>query len=103
MNRSGFVVAGLTLILLVARSPALAQHSESQAGGSGATSALSPGDGLRAPIDEDIELLRKDVRAQSRLIVTAKMDLTDDEAKKFWPIYDQYSAEKAKSTTTWLR
>jgi hypothetical protein len=96
MNRSRFLFAVLALTLLIASNRVLAQHPGSQLGESGATSAQSSGDGLQAPIDEDIELLKRDVRVQSRLIVEAKMDLTDDEAKKFWPLYDQYSSEKTK-------
>ena len=96
MNRNTFLFAVLALILLTAGGRVLAQQSGSQTAESGATSAPLSSDGSQAPIDEDIQLLKKDVRAQSRLIVGAKMDLTDDEAKKFWPIYDQYTSERDK-------
>jgi hypothetical protein len=46
--------------------------------------------------DQDIQLMRKDVRSQKKQIVAANMSLTDAEAEKFWPIYDQYTAETTK-------
>jgi hypothetical protein len=46
--------------------------------------------------DQDIQLMRKDVRSQKKQIVAANMPLTDAEAEKFWPIYDQYTAETTK-------
>jgi hypothetical protein len=45
--------------------------------------------------DQDIQLLRKDLRSQKKQIVAANMSLTDVEALKFWPVYDQYAAEQA--------
>jgi len=46
--------------------------------------------------DQYIDLLRKDVRSLKKQIVAANLDLTDKEAEKFWPIYDQYTVELAK-------
>ena len=46
--------------------------------------------------DEDIQLLKSDLRSQKKQIVAANMDLTDAEAEKFWPVYDRYAAEVAK-------
>lgn len=43
--------------------------------------------------DEDVKLFRKDVRSLKKQIVAANMDLMDEEAQKFWPIYDRYTAE----------
>ena len=43
--------------------------------------------------DEDVNLLRKDVRSLKKQIIAANMDLTDTEAEQFWPIYDRYTAE----------
>jgi hypothetical protein len=39
-----------------------------------------------------IELLRADVRAEKTAIVGQIMDLNDDQAAKFWPIYREYDA-----------
>ncbi len=46
--------------------------------------------------DKDIDLLRKDIRSQKKQLIAANMTLTDQEATKFWPIYDQYTAELVK-------
>jgi hypothetical protein len=43
--------------------------------------------------DQDIEMLRADLRAQRKQIVAQNMSLTADEATKFWPIFDQYRKE----------
>jgi hypothetical protein len=46
--------------------------------------------------DQDIDLLRKDIRSQKKQIIAANLQLTDTEAEKFWPLYDQYTAELIK-------
>jgi hypothetical protein len=43
--------------------------------------------------DQDLNLFRKDVLSLKKQIVALNMGLTDDEAVKFWPVYDRYSAE----------
>ena len=52
---------------------------------------LAPG--APAVPDRDLDLFRKDVRSLKKQIVALNMDLTDDEAVKFWPVYDKYTAE----------
>jgi hypothetical protein len=37
-----------------------------------------------------VELLRADVRAEKTAIIGQMMDLNDDQATKFWPIYREY-------------
>ena len=46
--------------------------------------------------DQDIQLLKSNIRSQKKQIVAANMDLTDAEAEKFWPVYDRYAADLAK-------
>jgi Spy/CpxP family protein refolding chaperone len=46
--------------------------------------------------DQDIEMLRADLRAQRKQIMAENMTLTADEATKFWPIFDQYRQEAIK-------
>ncbi len=43
--------------------------------------------------DQDIAMLRKDIRSQKKQLIAANIPLTDAEALKFWPVYDQYTAE----------
>jgi Spy/CpxP family protein refolding chaperone len=46
--------------------------------------------------DQDIEMLRADLRSQRKQIIALNMTLTADEATKFWPIFDQYRQEAIK-------
>ncbi len=46
--------------------------------------------------DADIQMMRKDLKSQKKLIVAENMSLTETEATKFWPVYDQYAAELTK-------
>jgi hypothetical protein len=55
---------------------------------------------FHAPTDQELEMLKKDLRSQKRQIIAANLKLTDQEAEKFWPIYDQYSAEVDKTDDT---
>ena len=43
-----------------------------------------------------IELLRKDIKKDKVAILSELMDLTPDEASKFWPIYNAYDKELTK-------
>ncbi len=51
-------------------------------------------------IDQQADLLRKDVRSQKKQIIAANLKLTDKEAEKFWPIYDRYTADLTKINDT---
>jgi len=52
--------------------------------------------GAGAISNTDIDLMRKDLRAQKKQIVAENLPLTPDEAVKFWPLYQQYTAETIK-------
>ena len=43
--------------------------------------------------DQDLNLLRQNLRSQRKQLIATNLRLTDAEATKFWPIYDQYMAE----------
>lgn len=78
------VVAGALLLSSV---PAFAQAEQS---------VPAAGAAPNADLDHDIQMLREDIRSQRKQIIAANLTLTDAEATKFWPIYDQYAAEVAK-------
>jgi len=42
---------------------------------------------------DDMQILIKEIKADKKLLVAENMQLTEAEAKKFWPIYDQYQDE----------
>ena len=46
-----------------------------------------------ADLQPAIEMLRKDVGRDRREIVKANMLLTNSEAARFWPLYDEYRAD----------
>ena len=77
------IVAVLTVVggLLLSSVPLFAQTTEGANAGSNAT------------IDTDIKLFREDVRSERKQLVAANLPLTDTEATKFWPIYEEYAAE----------
>ena len=43
----------------------------------------------------DMEILRQKIKADKKLVVAANMQLTEAEAKKFWPVYDAYQKDLA--------
>jgi hypothetical protein len=50
--------------------------------------------------DQQFALLRKDIRSIKKQLVATNLTLTDSEATKFWPIYEQYSADYGKINDT---
>jgi hypothetical protein len=47
-------------------------------------------------VQADIALLRRDLRSDKKQLIAMNLPLTEQEATKFWPVYDQYAAEMAK-------
>jgi hypothetical protein len=47
--------------------------------------------------DADIQMLRKNLRSERKQVIAANMKLSDAEAEKFWPIYEQYISELVKN------
>jgi hypothetical protein len=43
--------------------------------------------------DTNLEILKQKLKADKKLIVASNMDLSDAEAKQFWPIYDSYQKD----------
>jgi hypothetical protein len=74
-------------------------HGQSAAApsGTGQQSGSSASDTTaRILSDKDIDILRRDVRSQKKQLIASNLKLTDAEATKFWPIYDQYVQEQTK-------
>jgi len=53
-----------------------------------------------AGVDQDIKLLRKDLQSARKQIVAANLPLTDVQAQKFWPVFEDYTAEIVKINDT---
>lgn len=47
-------------------------------------------------VEKDLALLRRDIRAEKKQLIAANMTLTEEEATRFWPVYDQYVSEMTK-------
>jgi hypothetical protein len=58
------------------------------------TQSTAAGD--QASLDKDVSLLRQDLRSKKKQLIAANLNLTETEATKFWPVYDQYTAELSK-------
>lgn len=58
-----------------------------------AQTASSQQDTSHVISDQDLNLLRKDLRSKRKQLIAANLKLNDVEAAKFWPVYDQYVQE----------
>jgi hypothetical protein len=45
---------------------------------------------------DNMEILREKIKADKKLVVATNMELTEKEAKGFWPIYDDYQKDLQK-------
>jgi hypothetical protein len=83
-------LAALVLVgLCVVENPmAVAQGTSSQS-----ATADSTADAMT---DQQLTLLRRDIRSIKKQLIAANLTLADSEATKFWQVYEQYSAETEK-------
>jgi hypothetical protein len=94
MAQRNFLVITLTSVVFASASFALAQNSTTaKRDGIGTPAAF---DASQASADDFVNLLRKDIRSHKKEIIAENMELTDAEAEKFWPVYDQYTTELSK-------
>lgn len=47
-------------------------------------------------VEKDLALVRRNLRAEKKKILAENVPLTETEATKFWPVYDQYAADMSK-------
>ena len=83
----------MAFTLAAVLSLALAAHAQEGSSTAASEAASKPDP---AKVDQDVSLLRQDLRSGKKQLIAANLNLTDEEATKFWPVYDQYSAESAK-------
>ena len=53
-------------------------------------------DGNGAVVDSKMEILRQKIKTDKKYIVSENLDLTDSEAKGFWPLYESYQKDLQK-------
>ena len=49
-----------------------------------------------AEIDKEVALMRGDLRANKKKVIALNVPLTEAEATRFWPVYDEYVAEMTR-------
>ena len=49
-----------------------------------------------APVPDSMQILREKLKADKKLVIAANMELTEPEAKNFWPLYEAYQKELHK-------
>jgi hypothetical protein len=54
----------------------------------------------QAVTDQDIQMLRSNLRSKKKQIIAQNMTLTDAQSEKFWPMYDAYTQETIKLNDT---
>jgi Spy/CpxP family protein refolding chaperone len=79
------------MMLLAAAFLALPQLSNAQAAAAQSGQTVT---------DQDIQMLRSDLRSAKKQIVAQNMTLTDAQAEKFWPVYDAYTVETTRLNDT---
>ncbi len=57
---------------------------------------IAPHIGAQDKPADNMQILRDKIKADKKLLVATNMELTESEAKGFWPIYDQYQKELQK-------
>jgi hypothetical protein len=91
VKKSLIAVVAFVGISVLGASRVVAQDAPTQ------TTAGSSADAL---FDQQMALLRKDIRSIKKQLIAANLTLTDSEATKFWPAYEQYSVEVRKINDT---
>ena len=51
---------------------------------------------VAAQTASDMQILAQKIKADKKLVVAANMQLTEEEAKGFWPVYEAYQKDLAK-------
>jgi hypothetical protein len=59
-------------------------------------SGFVPYSGAQDKPADNMQILREKLRADKKLVVATNMELTESEAKGFWPVYDQYQKDLQK-------
>jgi len=74
--------------------------NQARAQANAAPAVAKPSADFQPPSDDEIAMLRKDIRSKKKQLIAANMKLTDAEAEKFWPVYDSYTADLVKINDT---
>lgn len=92
MKKIGFAVLVMVVLCGQGSPKVFAQKASSQTDG-----AVG---GADAMMSHELALFRKDISSIKKQLIAENLNLTDSEATKFWPVYEQYSAEYGKVNET---
>ena len=92
MKRITFTALLLIGLCVVGSPMTVAQDTSSQS-----SAADNTADAIT---DQELTLLRRDIRLIKKQLITANFTLTDSEATKFWQVYEEYSADMGKIIDT---
>lgn len=95
MNYKKLVVTVLMSIVFALANSVLAQNSSPARKDATPTSATNDAS-TQSDTTDFVDLLRKDIRSQKKQIIAENMELSEAEAEKFWPVYDQYAADLSR-------
>jgi hypothetical protein len=93
VKKTAFAVLAFIALSVVGSTRVIAQSAAPQP----AAAASGSGDAFS---DQQMALLRKDIRTIKKQLIATNLTLTDGQATKFWPVYEQYSAEFGKINET---
>ena len=88
MKKITFAALLLAGLCVVGSPKAVAQNTSSLPSAADSTA--------NAITDQQMALLRRDIRSIKKQLIAANLTLADSEAIKFWQVYEQYSAETEK-------
>jgi hypothetical protein len=88
VNKTLAVLSVVAGAVLICTPKTMAQSGDAPSSQSTATA--------QSGIDRDIQMLRQDLRSKKKQTIAANLQLSDADATKFWPVYDQYVAELTK-------
>ena len=88
MKKVTFAALVLAGLFVAGSTTAVAQTPSSQSASADATAD--------AITDQQLALLRRDIRSTKKQLIAANLTLADSEATEFWQVYEQYSAETGK-------
>src|SRR5271169_4587482 len=88
---AGAFVAGMLMATALGGGMAGTRTAAAQAQAQGKTQQVTVEKIITPTVtDEDITLLRKDLRAMKMQVIGQNMSLSEEEGQKFWPIYNHY-------------
>jgi len=90
----------ITIAMLVLTGVSMLGSAGVSAQDAPAHSATAASGSAEAFTNQQFALLLKDIRSIKKQVIAANLTLTDSEATKFWPVYEQYSADFAKINDT---